>query len=113
MVIILLLIALVIILPLAVQRNDLKRIALIAVCLEVLKIAFAWLVMRGCCNNEALAVLLVFFYFTALLPEMLVAGEHGPLSLLHWLVMLGAGIIWNLIPAYIISLFLPERMRQE
>jgi hypothetical protein len=58
-------------------------------------------------------LLLVFFYFTALLPEMLIAGEHGPGSLLRWLVVLGAGIIWNLIPAYIISLFLPERIRQE
>lgn len=107
MVIILLLISLGIALPLASQRNDVKRIALIAVVLEVLKIAFV-LLTRGC-DNESFCVLLILFYFTAMLPEALVGGEHGPGSLWGWIAMFGAGVIWNLIPAYLISLFLPEK----
>jgi uncharacterized membrane protein len=107
MVIVLLLIALGISLPLASQRNEVKRIVLIAIVLEALKIAFV-LLTRGC-DNEAFCLLLVLFYFTAMLPEMLVGGEHVPGSFWGWTAMFGAGVIWNLIPAYLITLFLPER----
>jgi len=110
-VIILLLIALGIALPLASQRNDVKRIALIAVVLEVLKIAFV-LLTRGC-DNESFCLLLILFYFTAMLPEMLVGGEHGPSSPWVWVAMFGAGVIWNLIPAYFFSFFLPPRPLQK
>ncbi len=107
MVIILLLMALGISLPLAAQRHDVKRIVLIAAFLEALKMAFVFLT-RGC-DNESFCFLLVLFYFTAMLPEMLVGGEHGPGSFLVWTAMFGAGVIWNLIPAHLITLFLPER----
>ena len=94
------------ILALAAQRNDLKRMALIALGLEPVKYLLFLIVIA--INNEFLNIIFAFVFFLGMLPEMLIGGEFGPSTIWQWIEILCVGVVWNLAPAYYISLLLPD-----
>jgi hypothetical protein len=95
------------IIALAAQRNDFKRMGLIAVALEAAKylLFFAITPIR----NEFFNPLFTFIFYVTMLPELMIGSESGPNSVWQWIARLFAGIVWNLAPAYLICLILPER----
>ena len=94
------------ILALAAQRNDFKRMALIALGLEPAKYLLFFIVIA--INNEFLNVIFAFVFFVGMLPEMMIGEEFGPSTIWQWIETLCAGVVGNLAPAYYISLFLPD-----
>jgi hypothetical protein len=98
------------VLALVAQRDDFKRIILIALGLEVAKYAFFLLVNP---RSEFSSFLFSITFLIAMLPEFMIGGEFGPGTIWSWVTVLCAGIIWNLTPAYFISLLLPERQPEH
>jgi hypothetical protein len=105
----LILLLLIPVLALAAQRNDFRRLMFISVFLEAVKFFFLLVAFP---RSEFTSFLLVVIFYVGALPEMLIGGEVGPGSLGMWILVLGAGIVWNTIPAYFISLLLPERQTE-
>jgi hypothetical protein len=107
----LLLLILFIIMPLAVNRGLFKRVLLLAIGLELLKylLRFASGYFLSGLDCSGACFILAIFAFTAMLPEMIIGHVHEPLSLWQGVAMFSAGVIWNLIPAYLIFLCLPGR----
>ena len=99
------------ILALAAQRNDFKRMALIALALEPAKYILFFIVVA--ISNEFLNIICAFVFFAGMLPEMMIGEESGPSAVWQRIEMLCAGVVWNLAPAYFISLFLPDIPRKE
>ena len=108
---ILLLISLFVVLPLAVNRGDLKRIIFLAIGIEVLKYLFIFTLGDFLANleNETVSFFLVIFNFVAMLPELSIGHSHEPIPVWVKIAALCGGVVWNLIPAYLIALFLPEK----
>lgn len=105
-----------IILPLAVHRGVVKRVLLIAIVFEVLKLllvpALGALVTR--LNSEALSFILLACLSLIMLPELFIGHTHEPtIPTQTRIVMIIAGIIWNLIPAYLILLGWPGKRLQQ
>ncbi len=98
------------ILALAAQRDDFKRMGLIAVGLEGAKylVLFAVSPIR----NEFFNFVFPFVFYAAMLPELIIGSEPDP-STWQWVARLCAGIVWNLAPAYVISLMLPETRKES
>lgn len=89
-----------------------KRVLVIAIVLEAAKYLF-FLGVSRVSLNEFLSFLAVMIFYITMLPEMIVGGEHGPATLLGRIAMLSVGVLWNLFPAYLISICLPDRKRSE
>ena len=96
------------VLALATQRNDFKRVGLIAVGLEAAKYLFFFSVSR-IEGNEFFGLVFTFVFYVTMLPEMMIGSESESSTVWQWILRLLAGIVWNLAPAYLISLFLPDR----
>jgi hypothetical protein len=84
---------------------------LIAVGLEAAKYLLFFIVNP--IRNEFLNFVFVLVFYVVMLPEMMIGGEFGPSTIWQWTATLCAGVVWNLAPAYFISLFLPDRPRKE
>jgi hypothetical protein len=115
---VLLIIILFIIVPLGITRGDLKRIGLIAVGLEVLKILLILTLVDSplALKNESAGFLSTILIFIIMLPELLIGHTHDSISIWMKIAMFVGGATWNLIPAYLISLCLPWKRvasRQE
>jgi hypothetical protein len=85
--------------------------ALIALGLEPAKYILFFIV--SALSNEFLTIFFAFVLFVGMLPEMLIGGEFGPSTIWQWIETLCAGVVWNLAPAYFISLFLPDLPAKE
>jgi hypothetical protein len=99
------------ILALAAQRDDFKRIGLIAIGLEIAKYILFFLVSP--IRNELFNFVFTFVFYSAMLPEIMIGDDSGPSSIWQWIMRLCAGVIWNLLPAYLISLLLPDQDRNK
>ena len=96
------------IIALAAQRNDFKRMGLIAVGLEVIKYLLRFIVSAS--ENEFLNFVFVISFYVTMLPELMIGSDHASdTTVWQWIARLCAGVLWNLPLAYFISLFLTER----
>jgi hypothetical protein len=93
------------------QRQDFKRVIPIAVGFEAGK--YLLLVLVSPIRSEFLSFLFSIIFFIAMLPEMMWGSESGPRTLWGWIPVLFAGVVWNIIPAYLISLLLPEKQARR
>lgn len=94
------------VMALAAQRNDFRRLMLIAIGLEAVKVFILWAASP---RSEFASFLQVILIYVVALPELMIGGEFGTGTVGMWLLALCAGIVWNSIPAYFISLLLPQR----
>ncbi|HZM88505.1 MAG TPA: hypothetical protein VFF31_18420 [Blastocatellia bacterium] len=95
------------ILALAAQRNDFKRLGLIAMGLEATK--YVLLLIVSPIRSEFFNFIFTFVFYIAMLPEMMIGTESGPSTVWQWIARISAGIVWNLAPAYLITLCLSDR----
>lgn len=107
MVFLILICASLLILPLAAQRNDFKRMMLIAIAIEALK--YLIILIISPVKSEFINTLFVICFYIFMLPEMMAGGEFGPGTIWGWVGVFCVGVVWNLIPAYFIPMFLPEK----
>jgi hypothetical protein len=92
------------------QRDDFKRILGIAIALVPIK--YFIILLLHSVTSEAFNFVVLFIYLFSL-PEVMVGSELGPKTIRDWIVVLCLSVVWNLIPAYFISLFLSERVPAE
>ena len=113
---ILLILIIFIIVPLAVNRGELKRIVLIALCLEVIKFLLLFTSIQSLLNtkNGIFGLIIAVFTVIVMLPELAIGYGHlDSISLWTQIAMFVGGVIWNLVPAYLISICLPEKLIDE
>jgi hypothetical protein len=101
-----------VVVPLAINSRHLLRILLLALGIEFLK-KFVFLVFAdtllssssGTGSQLVLAAMLI-----AQLPELLISHSHEPISIGLKVTAYVGGIIWNLVPAFLISFCWPENV---
>lgn len=114
LVLVILLLELAVVLPLSANRRSLRRVSLLALALEIVKLIFAFTAGAWLLASDGVgATLAVVFFHTAMLAERLAGGEFGPTSAQGWLVVFLVGVVWNLAPAFLIDLLLPSRRRSR
>jgi len=99
-----------VIVPLAVNSRHLLRILLLALGIEFLKksvfLVFADTLLRSSSGTGSHLVLAAMVI--AQLPELLISQGHEPISMGLKVAAYFGGIIWNLVPAFLISFCWPE-----
>jgi hypothetical protein len=109
LVFIIILIQAAIVIPLAVHRENIRRVLLIACLLEAGKYLFAYLFAVDFLSWLPDFVIIGFFYMV-FLAEWLASGGYWPVTLAGKIAVLCVGVAWNLAAAYMLALCVPGKM---
>src|SRR6266496_492622 len=118
MILVFLLLIIFIVLPLAVNDGHLLRVLLLAVLLEVVKILAIMLVSSILLNfnNSEFSLLEKLFlisFFLVKLPELIICNGEVHVSTLIKILAYSANVVWNLVPAFLISFCWPEKRPED
>lgn len=107
----LLLLSIFITVPLAVNRGESRRVLFIALSLEVVKLIlfFASLQFLLDAKSGIVSLIISVLTFIVMLPELAISYKYGARPLWGTALMFVSGAVWNLVPAYLISICLPKR----